>query len=359
MNKTYGIAMIGAGARGKSYSEAWRQTDAAELVSIADIDAKRAAEYRETYGYAHDGTDYREAIEREDVDIVTVCTPAATHPEIAVYAMNHGKHVICEKPMALSLASAREMMDAEKKNNVMLAMGFQYRYGAKYRKYKQLIDKQLVGTPFAVVFNDFRAIRTVCGKPAMHDAVAGNGGPFVDMLCHMTDLMRWYTGSEPVRVNANLFSYGKNRPELTDLEYLVGNHQGEMKKIEIIAPDTGSVTVEFASNDILTVNMCWGLPPDKDGGGAFDMIGPEGHMNGAKLEDVPLSDPPGDENQDACVIRDFLDALAGGTRPRTGGQDGLAALAVSLAAVKSSAQKRVVSLAEIHEEQPALIDLLK
>lgn len=359
MKNSYGVVTIGAGSRGGKYSEAFQAIDNARLLSICDLMEERAAEKQNTYGYESHCLDYKEAIDRDDVNVVNVCTPAAMHPEVAIFAMERGKHVICEKPMALSLAEAERMVETAQQNKVTFALGFQYRNGLKYRKYKHLVENQLVGSPFMVVFNDIRAIRTVRGKPAMHDAVRGNGGPFTDMLCHMTDLMRWFTESEPVRVNANLFTYGINRPELTDIEYMVGNTRGEMKKIEKIAPDTGSATIEYASSDILSANLCWALPPDKKGGGAFDMIGPAGHMNNAKLDQVELPEPENKEDDLVLVVKDFLRAIEEGKRPQTNGEDGIAALATSLAVVKSSMEKRPVELKEIYAEKPALIDLLK
>ncbi|AEE97844.1 Gfo/Idh/MocA family protein [Mahella australiensis] len=352
MGNAYKIAVIGAGDRGRAYSNAWSKMDNVELVAVCDILQERADNFMQEFGYKAKYLHYREAIDKADADIVTVCTPAYLHPEISIYAMRRGKHVISEKPMALSLAVAGDMIKTAQDNNVQLAMGFQYHNIGGFRKIKHAIDDGLLGRPIMARFADIRSIRP---KPAMHDAQYGNGGPMVDMLCHFTDLMRWYFQSDPVSVAAKDFTFSQDRPEIAHIEHK--------------APDTAAIIIQFESSDVGAVTLCWGLPPTVNGSLQCEMVGPKGlletiepfgngevrcKLDGNRVEDIPLLDPETEEIIDPQItlLKKLLKAIEGDGSPQRVGSDGYIALATSLAAIKSAAEGRSVTLREIYEEQP-------
>lgn len=352
MGNVYKVAVIGAGDRGRSYSKAWSNISNAELVAVCDIQEQRADNFMQEFGYKAKYLHYKEAIDRSDADIVTVCTPAYLHPEISIYAMQRGKHVISEKPMALSLAAAGDMIKTAQDNNVQLAMGFQYHNIGGFRKIKHAIDDGLIGRPIMARFADIRSIRP---KPAMHDAQYGNGGPMVDMLCHFTDLMRWYFQSDPVSVTAKDFTFSQDRPEIAHIEHK--------------APDTAAITIEFESSDVGAVTLCWGLPPTVNGSLQCEMVGPKGlletveafgngeircKLEGDRVENISLLDQETEEMADSQItlLGKLLKAIEGQGSPQRLGRDGYIALATSLAAIKSAATGRPVTLQEIYDEQP-------
>jgi len=88
---------------GAQHADGWRTVEEARLIAVADVDAGRARRFVEKYGFTTWSTDYREVIALDEVDVVSVCTPAFYHPEVAVFAARHGKHILCEKPIALTL----------------------------------------------------------------------------------------------------------------------------------------------------------------------------------------------------------------------------------------------------------------
>ena len=111
------IGIVGAGKICQGpHMGAYDKIDNAEIVAICDIDEKKLESVGKRYPNAKLYTDYREMIQRETLDAVDICTPNVLHSEIAIYALNNGLHVICEKPDAINVAEAEKMKEASEKN---------------------------------------------------------------------------------------------------------------------------------------------------------------------------------------------------------------------------------------------------
>jgi predicted dehydrogenase len=358
--RTYGVAVIGAGDRGTAYARAWSRVHQVRLVSVCDLIPERRDRLQALFGFQGSTADYREAIRRDEVDIVTVCVPAALHVEIGRFALELGKHVLMEKPMALSLAEATVVTEMAAHRGLKLGLGFQYRYISTFRKVKKALDAGWLGSPTFVQFADIRQIRA--HKPAMHDLKAGNGGPIVDMCCHFTDLMRWYFGADPVRVMAVNRIFAQCRPELMS--------------ISMKAPDTSAIIIEYIGGHVGQILLCWGLPPGIAGMLDHRIVGPKGILTvgqdgtvsalleGGERVTIALDgkeEEKGLDNTDVeqptySVVLDFLAAIEEDRPPSTGGIDGQIALATSLAALKSGRSGRTVTIEEIMGEQPTAAD---
>ena len=272
-----------------------------------------------------------------EVDVVSVCTPAFYHPEVAVLAARHGKHILCEKPIALTLEGADQMIEAAQSNGVKLSVGFQLRRSRRTEELRNLIQGGEIGRPVMFRRNVSAPIRTTVGKPAMHDMRRGNGGPVVDMCCHFFDLLRAILNAEPVWVTARGFTFAKGRKEL--------------KGIEEVAPDTAAILVEYSSGDLGVITITWGLPPGVQGGNMEDISGPEGVLvltsneisvikEGGETRGIAFPQ----ENEKAKEIRDFARTISEDVVPEVTGEDGRIALRVSLAALESMGNGEPVSL---------------
>ena len=347
----YRVAVLGAGDRGKAYSKALKQLDKdCVLVNICDLQEERAQKAKEEFGYEETFYDYKDAITKNDIDVVIVCTPAYFHSEMAIYALNHQKHVISEKPMDLSFEKASEMVACAKRNGRVLAIGHQYHNFKNFRKLKNVFDQNVIGRPVMMRCEDTRPVRP---KIAMHDAEFGNGGPLNDMSCHFTDLLRWFFGAEPVSVSAQCMVLAENSPTLAT----IANK----------AVDTVNINVNFDSGDVGVITVSWAYPKNKHWKQQVTAYGPNGtvEVTGDKvtayLEDdnnveyeLDSQDKDETENAEKTVVRHFFDEIAGVGKVQVTGDDALKAFAVSLAAIKSSQLGRPVLLSEIYNEKPSI-----
>jgi predicted dehydrogenase len=322
---------------GTQHTNGWRTVKGARLIAVADLDEGRAKRLAEEYGFARWATDYHEVVALDEVDVVSVCTPAFYHPEITVYAAQHGKHVLCEKPIALTLEEADRMINTTRSCGVKLGIGFQLRFAKATQQLKGLFHRGEIGRPVMWRQNASAPIRTVVGKPAMHDLKRGNGGPTVDICCHTFDLWRVVLRAEPVRVTARGFTFARGREELKDVEEL--------------APDTIAILVEHSSGDMGVITITWGLPPGAQGGSMVDILGSKGAIilankglrvirEGGEERRIPC--PSGDEK--AEEIRYFAQRIIEGGEPEATGMDGKIALTVSLAALESMERGESVPL---------------
>lgn len=325
-----GVCVVGAGNMGRNHVRAWSQVEGARLVSLADLDESRSGPLAAEYGIENVYTDYRRAVDRTDVDIVSVCIPAYFHPEVTIFGAEHGKHVLCEKPIALTTERAQAMIQTAKANEVKLGIGFQLRQLQSTRDLKRIFRDGTVGRPAMWVYSYAWPIRP---KLAMHDMLTGNGGPVVDFCPHRFDLWSQVFGSEAIQVEAQGFTLGQGRKELAGLERL--------------APDTVSLLVRYASGDVGSLSITWGLPPGVDGAATAEIWSAKGLVR-PDIDRVELLTEGGQATtlgpyrEDVMVeamvhqAEAFARAARGLGEPGAGGEDGLAALRVSLAALRSA-----------------------
>ena len=113
---------------GTIHAQRWNALPDARVVAVVDIKPDRAERLAGACGLDRWYLDYREAVSRDDVNVVSVCIPTYLHSEVTVFAAEHGKHVLSEKPMALTLAGADAMIEAAARNGVKLGIGFMRRY---------------------------------------------------------------------------------------------------------------------------------------------------------------------------------------------------------------------------------------
>lgn len=173
-----------------------------KLVGIADTDPARLTAVQAQYKVERATSDYRELLDIPNLDALVVATHLNTHCRIAIDALEKGIHVLCEKPMAMSVAECSAMVDAAQQNGRILAINFNTRCGPVYRRMKQLIDEGAVGT--------VRVVRIVYNwsvhqwqPPERLDHFMAGGGPLIDSAVHFFDGIRWFTGREFVRIDAN------------------------------------------------------------------------------------------------------------------------------------------------------------
>lgn len=324
------VCVIGAGDMGTNHARAWQARDDADVVAVFDPIEERRHALAEKVG-ATEFPDWRVAIQRDGIDVVSVCTPTCFHAEIACFAASCGRHVLTEKPLATSLEDGAAMIRTAQENGVLLGVSLQFRDFARNRRLKELVDSGTFGGPLFVRYVDVRDIRR---KVAMHRR-SMNNGPVLDMACHYFDLMRYLTGAEPTRVFATGHAFGKGKPALVN--------------VEDVAIDAADIQVQFEHGHTLSAFVNWGMPSGY-AGVAYELLASPtsiARSDGDRFKIIINGEEESVVNSGAgpeSRISNMAKAIQGTEELEVTGRNGLAALRVSLAAFESIETQRVVDL---------------
>ena len=340
MKKDYiGIAVIGAGRAGMIHAVNFRKSvPGAKLVAIVDPDPSARTAARESLEIDKAYSDYAEALEDSEIDAVVVVIPTGLHREVVVRAAKAGKHILCEKPMAMNEEECMDMIASAKAGGVKLQLGFMRRYDASYRKAKEAVQSGAIGDVVMVRSN---TRGPSVPQPWMYDLKKSNG-PLAEVNSHDIDTLRWFTGSE----FATVYAIG-------------GNYRCEEAKKDW--PD-------FYDNVIMSALFENGMQGAIDGaqgvGYSYDarteVLGTKGCVFIGSLRDEAVVCCTADGNagayplvrswrqlfEPAYLAEDisFIECIKNGSEPEATGHDGLMAVKVVNAGNISIAEKRVVVL---------------
>lgn len=201
--KEVNVAVVGASFMGKTHSNAWRKVDMfldapvkPVMKVLCDKEQSLLDANAEKWGWQETSTNWKSLLERDDIDIIDICTPNFLHPEIAIAAAKAGKHVICEKPLANSLKEAKAMLKAVEDAGVKHMCGFSYRFAPAIQSIKNMIDKNELGEIFHfraayqqdwIVDPDFPMVWRLKKKHT-------GSGALGDIGAHITDLCQFLVG---------------------------------------------------------------------------------------------------------------------------------------------------------------------
>ncbi|MFD2093936.1 Gfo/Idh/MocA family protein [Blastococcus deserti] len=244
-----GVGLIGYAFMGAAHSHAWRTAPhffdlplRPELAVLAGRNRAAVTEAAARLGWASTETDWRRVLERDDVELVDVCTPGDTHAEIAIAALEAGKHVLCEKPLANTVAEAEAMAEAAARaaaNGVRSMVGFTYRRVPAIGLARQLVAQGRLGEirhVRAQYLQDWIADPAVPMSWRLEKDKAGSGA-LGDIGAHIVDLTQYITGQTLTGVSAMLETFVAERPLPTSTGKLGG----------VGGTETGQVTVDDAA----------------------------------------------------------------------------------------------------------------
>jgi len=246
---TLGVGMVGHAFMGATHSQAWRTAPRffdlplrPEMKVVAGRDAARTAAAAEQLGWAESTDDWRSLIARDDIDVVDICTPGDSHAEIAIAALAAGKHVLCEKPLANSVAEAESMTEAADRaaaHGIRAMVGFTYRRVPAIALARQLVQEGRVG--------EIRHVRAQYLQDWIVDPEAplswrlqkdkAGSGSLGDIGAHIVDLTQHITGLAIAEVSGQLETFVKERPLATEHAGLSGT----------AGTERGPVTVDDAA----------------------------------------------------------------------------------------------------------------
>jgi predicted dehydrogenase len=226
------IGIVGTKFMGRAHSNAyidvpyWFDLPARPVMRVAcGRDTSSLDAFARRFGWQSTETSWERLVARDDVDLVDICTSNATHMPIAVAAARAGKHVFCEKPLAMNADEARHMLDAAREAGVRHMVAFNYRRVPAIMLAKQLIDEGKIGTirHFNAVYYQDWLVDPNFPMVWRHDVKAGGSGAHGDMNAHTVDLARYLVGERKNYLRLEIFgSEGAiifNLERLNELEF--------------------------------------------------------------------------------------------------------------------------------------------
>jgi myo-inositol 2-dehydrogenase/D-chiro-inositol 1-dehydrogenase/scyllo-inositol 2-dehydrogenase (NAD+) len=336
-----GICVIGAGRAGLIHAGNFaKNIPGARLAAMADpvVEAARSAAGELGAGAYYDS--YIPALEDKNVDAVVIVTPTKFHVDIAVAAAEAGKHILCEKPMAMTAHECERMIAAAEANGVILQIGFMRRFDSAYIRAKEIVEAGDIGDVVMVRSNTRGPSEP---QPWMYDIKKSNG-PLAEVNSHDIDTLRWFTRSEFASIYAiggNYRSPGAKEdfPDFYDnVAVCAGFENGMQGMID------GAQGVGYAYDarvEVLGTKGCVFIGR-LNGDAVLSCTAGSKHGNYPLVESWRQLFKQAYHNEDTA----FAESVINGTPPRVTGRDGLMAVKVVNAGNVSIIEKRIVKLDE-------------
>jgi len=195
------VAVIGMGSLGLDSARRLDKIKYAKLVAVSEVNRTRIKEFKK-YIKVPVFTDYRKMLDVPDIDLVIIATPNFLHASCAIAAMEAGKAVFLQKPMATSIEDCKRIIAAYKKKKPFLQVGFECRYSFAYRRIKEAIEKEMLGKIKFMHINYFPGLWSVWlkHKGGWKYKESKSGGMVGEKLSHYLDLFRWFSDSDIAEV---------------------------------------------------------------------------------------------------------------------------------------------------------------
>ncbi len=340
------VGLIGCGKIAKTHAAALASLAEADFVACCDAEADRATALAAEHGVPQVFSDVGALLRSGAVEAVCVCTPHPSHGAIVVAAAEAGVHVLCEKPLTISLDEANRMVEAAERAGITFGGIFQRRFWPAAQRIRAAIDGGKLGT---VTLGEC-AVRI--WRPESYfaqDAWRGQwategGGVLMNQAVHAIDLLQWYMGPiKEVFGRYNTFMHGAYIDvEDTAVATLVGVN-GALATIQAASTYTPTfgfrVAVHGTSGATASV---WEMPEGREGvNDVWNIPGEEAHQHDWQAAAAP---GPGFPGFHVLQIQDFLQAVRDGRPPAVSGAEAKKALEIILAIYESSRSGRVVTL---------------
>ncbi len=340
------IGIIGTGgiSRG-AHIPALQNCKDAEIVALCDSNEESVNEVANNIGVKNVFTDYNKMIEMDYIDAIDVCTPNYLHADPTIKALNAGKHVLVEKPIAMNAIEGAAMVDAAKKSGKQLMVGYCMRWRSDARALKRFIDAGDMGE---IYYSRIHALRRrgIPGWGVFTQKDKQGGGPLIDIGCHILDLTLWLMGHpKPVAASGLCYTKFGKRSDI------VGN-MGQWDYNNFTVEDFAVGLIRFENGSSLTIESSFAANIEKDVVNA-SLMGTEGGCELAPvkmfreehrtlLDVTPVYLPESKWHQGE--IFDFVDAIKNGKQVPVPGEEGLMVAKILDAIYKSSDMGKEVSI---------------
>lgn len=318
------VGIAGAGWPGRAHAGGYQHASGFKVVAVADLIPDRRRQIMTEFGARKEYADAKELVADKEIDVVSVCLPTHLHAPLALAALRAGKHVLCEKPPALSVKEARQMAAAAQKNGRQLLYGVQRRFGGAEQAAHQAIAKGYAGEIYHARVSWMRSRGIPIGTGWFTDKSKSGGGALSDLGIPMLDLA-WYLMGQPRPLS--VFGVAHQR--------FKGLVPPEIKND---VDDSGFALIRFEGGKSLEVASSWALnqPPQQQGTlcrlygekGCVDVYTPGGSVIyrgfDARGESNPTALKPPKTVGHVALMRHFRECVLGKAQPIIGPNEGVA-----------------------------------
>ena len=333
--KSLKVALVGVGAAAQiNHLPSLQRLEDVELVALCDRDPEKASRVAQKFGVPTSYNRFEELLANDDIDAVDITTPNYLHAPMAVAALEAGKHVLCERPLARNGAEAATMAKAAKASDRLLMCAVQHRFRPDAQLLRKFVDKGDLGDIFLAKGGWLRQ-KTEWDSDAWRAQKRESGGGVVlDLGFQMLDMALWVLGDPKVEsVTASV-----HRTKKGDVE------------------DSATAFLRLASGATLTLELTWGLLMEKDfaylnlfGSGGAALLNPfrvHKGMHGALVNVTPALDTSRNQYKQSmeAQMAHFADALRRGTKPEGAGEELLPVMELMDAIYRSAEQGKEIHL---------------
>ena len=281
MKEKIGIGFIGTGFARKVQIPAFKMCENAEIISVASASLANAENTAKDFNIPHFTDNWRETVEHPEVDLVCITTPPTLHFEQTLYALEHNKHILCEKPMAMNAAEAEKMIEAAKEKNVLALIDHELRFQSGRQKAFQMLRDGEIGKIRHVKYVFRNAQRGDVNIPWNWWSNAAQGGGTLGAIgSHAIDTMQWFLGTDISSVFCQLQTHVKQRKDVN------GDFQ------EVSTDDETNMILRFADNELTedaTGNVSLSMVEFPDYQHSIEFVGTEGSLKVLYLGEVFLT----------------------------------------------------------------------
>ena len=327
---TVNIGFVGTGNNARSHARGLAGVPQARIVAAADVNAAAVGDFAAAHNVGETCADYRAVLENPAVHAVIISLPHALHAEVAIAAARAGKHVLCEKPLGISVAECDDMIAACREAGVNLMVGHTHRFIAEHMRAQEMLQAGAIGEVLHIHDSIIGATRHKDMGWRGVRAQAG-GGVFMDNGVHSADRLRWWIGAEVTAITARVGHYGART-------------EGE---------DHGVAYLEFANGATATMEISLIAAPVL-GRCRAEVTGAAGAMEvatwrhlrvtTAEAEDWETFTFPQNRSQFVREDGEFVASILEAREPLVTGEDGKRAVAIVQGIYQASASGATVRL---------------
>lgn len=346
--QTLRVGFVGAGAIAGTHARHYQARPDVEMVAAADVAAGNLDQLRSEFGVTGLYNDWRQMLEKENLDAVSICTPNHLHHEPTIDALNAGCHVLVEKPLAMNAEQGREMLELAKSKGLVLTTGFQFRYEPSTQMIKRAYENGTLGEVMAAKVHAVRR-RGIPNWGVFGRKDLQGGGALIDIGVHAMEMTHYCMGSpRPVAASAGAWTYLGNQP--SDVVSMWPNWDHENYTVEDLAVGQ----VRFDNGAVMQVEAMFAghVGPEQEGM-KFELIGTKGgatkqppalyyDKDGTMINASPGFLPK--DNKWERKMNNFVDAALHGAEDESPGEHGLLIQQIIDALYKSAETGREVEI---------------